>query len=122
VPVYAADQLSTQVIDAAADVSINLAGPFDVADGTTLVAPRVGESALLRGSLANTGGPVPDLVQAAFTIGASFSGIAANDLVASYWFVAPAAACGAPAPGDRESVSFTDAGEALTATTTPQPL
>ena len=123
VPVYAADQLATEVIDAAADVTVALSGPFDPMDGTTLVAARVGEPVLLRASLANAGGPVPDLVQARFTIGASFSGIEADDLLASYWFVAPGGACApAPAPEDRESVSFTDAGETLVAATTPQPL
>src|SRR5690606_19284132 len=79
-----------------------------------------GESALLRGSLVNSGGPIPDAVRASFTIGTSFDAVEADDLLASYWFVAPGAACGMPAPEERETVSFAVAGGALVASTTPQ--
>lgn len=124
VAVYAADNHSVEVIEPDPDVSLTLSGVFDVADGETLVAANVAEPVIMRGELVNTGGDVADLVQASFTVSADYPGIDAGDIEASYWFVPIADACvlADVAPGDLESVTFTVAGNTLTAATTPQPL
>lgn len=122
VTVYAADQLATEVIEADPDIALDLSGPFDTGD-ETLVAAQVDVPVLITSSLLNAGGAVPDLVQAAFTVSTDFAGIEASDVVATYWLVAPGDSClPLPAVGDRETVAFTDDGDVLTATTTPQPL
>lgn len=120
VPTYAADNLSTDVIEADPDVDLTLSGLFDLSDGTTLVAPRVADPAILRAELVNTGGNVPDLVLAAFTIAPDFTGLAATDIVASYGFVPIGDSCGTAS--FTETVVFSVAGDNLTATTDPQPL
>lgn len=122
VPAYAADNLSTEVIEADPDLSLSLSGLFDIADGETLVAGQVAQAAILRAELVNAGGDVADLVQAAVTIAPDFSGIADTDVVASYWFVPSLGGSCAPVPpvGDRETVSFAVDGDTLTATTDPQ--
>jgi hypothetical protein len=123
VPSYAADNLSTEVIEADPDLTLTLSGLFDGGDGETLVAAFVDVPAIMRAELVNEGGDVPDLVQAAFSLAPDFNGIAATDVVATYWFVPSLASTCAPVPpGDRETVVFTVDGDNLVATTDPQPV
>ncbi len=120
VAIYAADSHATDVIEADPDVDLRLSGPFEASDGVTPVAARVAEPVIMRGELRNEGGNVQDPVRARFVVGASFTGIADDDIVASYGFVPIAADCGVATFA--ESVSFAVVGDTLTAQTVPQPL
>lgn len=124
VPVYAADNLSTQVVDAAPDVELNLSGPFNTGD-ETLIPARVDEPLVVRGDLINSGGTVPDSVQARFTIGAGFD-IEVDDLAARYWFLPGAAGvCDVDTAIGMVTVDaseFVDGGNTLSIATTAQPL
>lgn len=124
VPVYAADNLSTQVVDAAPDVELDLSGPFNTRDGT-LIPARVDEPLVVRGDLVNNGGTVPDLVRARFTIGAGFD-IEVDDLAARYWFLPGASGvCDVDTAVGMVMVDaseFVDDGNALSIATTAQPL
>ncbi len=124
VPVYAGDNLATQVVEAAPDVELELSGPFNGEDDTLVVA-RVDESMVVRADLVNNGGPVADQVQASFTVGAGFD-IQTDDLVARYWFLPGATgvcdtdtAVGIVAVAESE---FTDTGNTLSISTSPQSL
>ena len=122
VATYAADTLSTDVIEADPSVDVTLSGMFDDADGTTPVATRVAETVVMRGELTNTGGNVPDQVQASFTLTPDFTGIAATDVIATYGFVPSSLDCPASPAAYTESVAFTDDGDTLSVSTDPQTL
>ena len=122
VATYAADTLSTDVIEADPSVDVTLSGMFDDADGTTPVATHVAETVVMRGELTNTGGNVPDQVQASFTLSPDFTGIAATDVIATYGFVPSSLDCPASPAAYTESVAFTDDGDTLSVSTDPQTL
>ncbi|MCX7557059.1 right-handed parallel beta-helix repeat-containing protein, partial [Xanthomonadaceae bacterium JHOS43] len=124
VALYAGDNIATDVIEADPDVELDLSGPFNGEDDTLVVA-RVDESMVVRADLVNNGGPVADQVQASFTVGAGFD-IQTDDLVARYWFLPGATgvcdtdtAVGIVAVAESE---FTDTGNTLSISTSPQSL
>lgn len=121
IALYAGDNIATDVVEADPDVELDLTGPFDAADGVTPVAARVGESVVLRGELRNEGGNVQAPVTANFLVGSSFTGIQAGDIVGTYGFLADIDDDCDTAVFS-ESLSFTEAGGALSTQTSPQPL
>ena len=117
---YAADNLSTDVIEADPDVSLTLSGLFSGSDGVTPAAARVGETVVMRAAVVNAGGPVADPVRARLVLSPDFSGVTAGDVQATWGFVPAGGSCaGANYVG---SLTFTVDGDTLTDSTNAYPL
>jgi len=108
VPTYAADNLSTDVVLADPDVTLDYEGPFATPESAALVGVIVGEPVYFRSRLENHGiDDVADSVYAPFNLTADYS-LTASDVSVLWWPASPT--CGASTPGSAMPLTLTEDG------------
>ncbi|MEZ5484730.1 MAG: MBG domain-containing protein [Lysobacteraceae bacterium] len=108
VPSYAADNLSTDVVLADPDVSLEYDGPFAMPESVALVGATVGKPVYYRSRLENHGiDDVADSVYAPFSLTADYS-LSASDVSVLWWPADPT--CGPSAPGTAMALTLTEDG------------